>query len=53
MQSVHKKTIGSAVIFQVLYVDDILLMGNEIPMLQFIKIWLCKKFFMKDLGEAT
>ena len=50
---VYKKTNGSAIIFLVLYVDDILLIGNDIPMLQSIKTWLSSKFFMKDLGEAS
>ena len=50
---VYKKTSGSAVIFLVLYVDDILLMGNDVSVLQSVKIWMCKQFSMKDLGEAT
>ena len=36
-----------------LYVDDILLMGNDIPTLQNVKAWLGKCFAMKDLGEAA
>jgi len=35
-----------------LYVDDILLIGNDIPMLSSVKIWLQNHFQMKDLGEA-
>ena len=50
---VYKKVSGSALIFIVLYVDDILLIGNDIPMLQSVKTWLSIKFFMKDLGEAA
>ena len=50
---VYKKVSGSAVTFLVLYVDDILLIGNDVPMLQSIKIWLSKHFSMKDLGEAS
>ncbi|PKI53617.1 hypothetical protein CRG98_025985 [Punica granatum] len=50
---VYKKVSGSAVIFLVLYVDDILLIGNDIPSLQSVKIWLGMCFSMKDLGEAT
>ena len=50
---VYKKTSGSAVVFLVLYVDDILLIGNDVSVLQSIKIWLSKKFSMKDLGEVT
>ena len=49
----YKKTSGSAVIFLVLYVDDILLIGNDVSVLQSVKIWLSKNFSMKDLGEAT
>jgi len=34
-------------------VDDILLIGNDIPMFQSIKTSLHNSFSMKDLGEAT
>ena len=50
---VYKKVSGSAVAFLVLYVDDILLIGNDIPNLQSVKTWLSKCFSMKDLGEAA
>ena len=50
---VYKKDSGSAIIFLVLYVDDILLIGNDIPTLQSVKSWLGKCFSMKDLGEAA
>ena len=50
---VYKKVSGSAIIFLVLYVDDILLIGNDIPTLQGTKIWLSEQFSMKDLGEAV
>ena len=33
--------------------DDILLIGNNVSVLQSVKIWLSKNFFMKDLREAT
>jgi len=36
-QCVYKRASGSIVIFLILYVDDILLMGNNIPMLQDVK----------------
>ena len=49
----YKKTSGSAVIFLVLYMDDILLIGNDVSVLQSVKIWLSKNFSMKYLGEAT
>ena len=50
---VYKKVSGSAVVFLVLYVDDILLIGNNIPTLESTKAWLGKCFSMKDLGEAA
>ena len=39
--------------FLVLYVDDILLIGNNIQMLEVVKSLLRKSFSMKDLGEAA
>ena len=36
-QYVYKKTSESAIVFLVLYVDDILLIGNDIPMMQSVK----------------
>ncbi|KAG8498489.1 hypothetical protein CXB51_004896 [Gossypium anomalum] len=50
---VYKKVSGNTITFLVLYVDDILIMGNDIPTLQSIKTWLGSCFSMKDLGEAT
>ena len=50
---VYKKACGSAVVFLVLYVDDILLIGNDIPGKQATKAWLGKCFSMKDLGNAA
>ncbi|KAK8554175.1 hypothetical protein V6N12_031146 [Hibiscus sabdariffa] len=50
---VYKKFSGSIVSFLVLYVNDILIIGNDIPTLQSIKTWLSNCFFMKDLGEAA
>ena len=44
---VYKKVNESAVIFLVLYVDDILLIKNNIFMLISIKVWLSKEFVMK------
>ena len=46
---VFKKVSGRAIIFLVLYVDDILLIGNDISMLTSVKVWLSKEFSMKDL----
>ena len=50
---VYKKTSGSSIQFLVLYVDDILLIGNEVEMLEHTKAWLSTQFSMKDLGEAS
>ncbi|GJR58873.1 retrotransposon protein, putative, ty1-copia subclass [Tanacetum coccineum] len=50
---VYLKASGSNVTFLILYVDDILIMGNNIPMLQDVKSYLGKCFAMKDLGEAA
>ncbi|GJU61348.1 putative RNA-directed DNA polymerase [Tanacetum coccineum] len=47
------KVSGSVVVFLVLYVDDILLKGNDIPTLQCVKDWLRKCFAMKYLGDVT
>ncbi|GJZ95814.1 retrotransposon protein, putative, ty1-copia subclass [Tanacetum coccineum] len=50
---IYVKVSGSVVVFLVLYVDDILLIGNDIPTLQSVKDWLGKCFAMKDLEDAT
>ncbi|GJU61806.1 retrotransposon protein, putative, ty1-copia subclass [Tanacetum coccineum] len=50
---VYLKASGSDVTFLILYVDDILIMGNSIPMLQYVKSYLGRCFAMKDLGEAA
>ncbi|KAK9003914.1 hypothetical protein V6N11_018808 [Hibiscus sabdariffa] len=50
---VYKKASGSIICFLILYIDDILIIGNDIPTLQSIKTWLSSCFSMKDLGEAT
>jgi Reverse transcriptase (RNA-dependent DNA polymerase) len=50
---VYRKTSGSVIAFLILYVDDILLIGNDIPLLQLAKSSLKKVFSMKDLGETV
>ena len=50
---IYKKVSGSSVAFLILYVDDILLIGNDIEFLNSIKGYLNKSFSMKDLGEAA
>ncbi|KAL0404492.1 UNVERIFIED_CONTAM: hypothetical protein Sradi_2090000 [Sesamum radiatum] len=50
---VYKKISGSSVAYLVLYVYDILLIGNDVKMLGGIKAWLSTLFFMKDMSEAS
>ena len=50
---VYKLVHEGKVVFLVLYVDDILLIGNDVGKLSEIKVWLAKQFDMKDLGEAA
>nr|GEX63116.1 hypothetical protein [Tanacetum cinerariifolium] len=50
---VYLKASGSNITFLILYVDDILIMGNNIPMLQSVKTYLRKCFAVKDLSEAA
>ncbi|KAH9776932.1 hypothetical protein KPL71_006858 [Citrus sinensis] len=50
---VYKKIQEKFVTFLILYVDDILLIGNDIGVLTTIKSWLAEQFDMKDLGEAS
>ena len=37
----------------VLYVDDILLIKNDVGVMSSVKVWLSNQFDMKDLGEAN
>ncbi|GJY12549.1 putative reverse transcriptase domain-containing protein [Tanacetum coccineum] len=50
---VYQKASGSNVTFLILYVDDIIIMGNHIPSLQSVKDYLGKCFAMKDLFLAS
>ena len=50
---IYKKVSGSSLAFLILYVDDILLIGNNIEFLDSIKGYLNRSFSMKDLGEAA
>src|ERR1041385_7018640 len=50
---VYKKLSGSSVAFLVLYVDDILLIGNDKKFLEEVREYLNGQFSMKDLGEAA
>ena len=50
---IYKKVSGSSLAFLILYVDDILLIGNDVEFLDSIKGYFNKNFSMKDLGEAA
>ena len=50
---VYKKCSGNVVVFLVLYVDDILLIGNNVGNLSSVKVWLSVQFDMKNLGEVS
>src|ERR1700721_960945 len=50
---VYFKLIGNCVIYLVLYVDDMLMVGNDKEIIQDLKTQLSSKFDMKDLGAAN
>ena len=50
---VYKKRSSNVVVFFILYVDDILLIGNDVGTLSSVKVWLSAQFDIKDLGEAS
>nr|GEX39897.1 zinc finger, CCHC-type [Tanacetum cinerariifolium] len=50
---VYQKASESNVTFLILYVNDIIIIGNHIPSLQSVKSYLGKCFAMKDLGKAS
>ena len=50
---VYKYIKEKKVVFLVLYVDDILLIENDVETLSNVKKWLAEQFQMKDLGEAS
>ena len=47
----YKKLSGSSIVFLILYVDDILMIENNVSMLNSVKESLNGKFSMKGLGE--
>ena len=50
---IYKWINGLIIVFLVLYVDDILLIENDVLVLQRIKVWLSSQFSMKDLRKAA
>ncbi|GKB20885.1 retrotransposon protein, putative, ty1-copia subclass [Tanacetum coccineum] len=49
---IYVKVSRSVVVFLVLYVDDILVIGNDIPMLQSVKDWLGKCFALFKMENS-
>ena len=50
---VYYKQVGEHFIYAVLYVDDMLLVGNNMEVIKEVKLQLSSKFDMKDLGAAN
>ncbi|KAA3459009.1 gag/pol protein [Gossypium australe] len=50
---VYKRLEDGHVVFLVLYVDDILLIRNDVGTLSSVKLWLTQQFSMEDLGAAN
>jgi hypothetical protein len=50
---VYRKLDSENLLFLVLYIDNILFIGNDIRILSSIKVWLFSQFNMKDFGEAN
>ena len=50
---VYKRHQDKVVMSLVLYVDDILLIGNDVGVMLSIKVWLSSQIDMKDLGKAN
>jgi hypothetical protein len=50
---VYFKLIGDHLIYLVMYVDDMLLIGNNKEVIQDVKTQLSSKFDMKDLGASN
>ena len=50
---IYKRIEEGKVVFLLLYVDDILLIGNDVGSLIITKVWLTNFFDMKDLGQVN
>lgn len=50
---VYYKHVGNHFIYVVLYVDDMLLDGNNMEVIKEVKMQLSSKFNMKDLSAAN
>ena len=52
-QFLYIRSSGSVVVFLVLYVDDILLIGKDIPTLNSVEVWIWKSLIIKDMVEVV
>jgi hypothetical protein len=50
---IYSKKVGNNFIYAVLYVDDMLLVRNNMDVIKEVKSQLSSKFDMKDLGVAN
>jgi hypothetical protein len=50
---VYSKKVGNHFIYVVLYLDDMLLVGNNMDVIKEVKLRLSSKFDMKDLGSVN
>ncbi|KAA3478063.1 gag/pol protein [Gossypium australe] len=50
---VYKHIGDGNVVFLILYVDDVLHIGNDVGTLSLVKLWLTQQFSLKDLGEVN
>ena len=50
---VYKRCNRHVVVFLILYVDDILIIRNDVGTLSSVKAWLSTQFDVKGLGEAS
>ena len=49
----YKRSSENMVVFLILYVDNIILIGNDVGTLSSVKVWLSTQFNMKDLGKVN
>ena len=50
---VYYKKVGEHIIYVIFYVDDMLLVGNNMDVIKEVKLHLSSKFDMKDLSSTN
>ena len=50
---VYKRHRDKVIMLLVLYIDDILLIGNDVRVMSSVKIWLSSQYDIKELGKAN